>query len=79
MTWTWTAVVVVVILISTAIFMLTGSMKAPTLLPEDSKITVAEVGKRIPVLFGTRLITNTNVVWYGDVSTEPRYASGGKK
>lgn len=37
-----------------------GTFQAPT----------AEEGRKIPKLFGTRLIKDANVVWYGDVKTE---------
>jgi hypothetical protein len=40
---------------------------------------VAEDGKEIPVLFGTRDIRGPNIVWYGDVSTVPIKSKGGKK
>ncbi len=37
-----------------------GTVEAPT----------AEEGRAIPVLFGTRWIKQSNVVWWGDVRTE---------
>lgn len=45
---------------------------------EDIKAPTAEVGREIPVLFGTRDIAGPNCVWYGDVKTEA-IKSGGKK
>jgi hypothetical protein len=39
---------------------------------------VAEAGKTIPVLFGTRDLNGPNVVWYGHLRTTP-IKSGGKK
>lgn len=39
----------------------------------------AEVGREIPVLFGTRILEGPNVVWYGDLRTTPVKKSGGKK
>ena len=53
---------------------------APT--PGNLDVPVAESGKPISVLFGTRVIRQANVVWYGDVkTTEIRQSSGsgGKK
>ena len=50
--------------------------------PGNLDVPVAEFGKPIPVLFGTRVIRQANVVWYGDVkTTEIRQSSGsgGKK
>jgi hypothetical protein len=40
---------------------------APT--PGVVDVPVAESGKPIPVLFGTRVIRQANVVWFGDVRT----------
>jgi len=33
----------------------------------------------VPVLFGTRKLSRTNCVWYGDVATTPIVSCGGKK
>lgn len=43
----------------------------PTKPPGIGEVTAptAEVGREIPVLFGTRDINGPNVVWYGDVIT----------
>jgi len=46
-----------------------GTFEAPT----------AEEGVSIIVVFGTRDISQSNVVWYGDVSTVPVQKKGGKK
>jgi hypothetical protein len=46
-----------------------GTVESPT----------AEEGRAIPVLFGTRWIKQTNVVWYGDIKTEAVRKKGGKK
>ena len=45
----------------------------------DVQLPTAEVGREIPVLFGTRNISGPNVVWYGDLRTVPVKSSGGKK
>jgi len=42
-------------------------------------IPTADEGRPIPVVFGTVLITGANVVWVGDLKTEPIKARGGKK
>jgi len=39
----------------------------------------AEVGREIPVLFGTRDLNAPNVVWYGDIRLVPIKKKGGKK
>lgn len=45
----------------------------------DVQLPTAEVGREIPVLFGTRNISGPNVVWYGDLRTAPVKSRGGKK
>lgn len=51
---------------------------AYSMMPKPEKPTVgtitaptAEEGRPIPVLFGTRWIAQSNVVWYGDISAKP--------
>lgn len=39
----------------------------------------AEVGREIPVLFGTRDLMGPNVVWYGHLKTVAIKSKGGKK
>lgn len=46
-----------------------GDVQAPT----------AEVGREIPVLFGTRKLDGPNVVWYGHLRAVPIRKKGGKK
>jgi len=46
---------------------------------EEVDVPTAEEGKPVPVLFGRRQIKAPNVVWYGDMNTEPIKSSGGKK
>lgn len=45
----------------------------------DFNVPVAEQGTPVPVVFGTVLITGPNVLWYGDLNTQPIRKSGGKK
>jgi len=46
-----------------------GDVKAPT----------AEIGREIPVLFGTRDIQGPNVVWFGHFRSVAIKKKGGKK
>ena len=39
---------------------------------EDFSVPTAEVGREIPVLFGTRWIKSPNVVWFGDLMIEAK-------
>ena len=45
----------------------------------DFDIPTAEEGREIPVVFGTVWITGPNVLWYGDLRSEPIKKKGGKK
>jgi hypothetical protein len=46
----------------------------------EKDIPMASQNAPIPVLFGTRVLSQPNVVWYGDVQVQPiRKSSGGKK
>lgn len=40
--------------------------------------TAAE-GREIPVLFGTKVVKQANIVWYGDIKTVAIKKKGGKK
>lgn len=42
-------------------------------------VPVAEQGRSISVVFGTKLIKDPNVIWYGDLRTTPIQQKGGKK
>ncbi|MGE4551801.1 MAG: hypothetical protein AB7D57_01745 [Desulfovibrionaceae bacterium] len=44
----------------------------------DWNISTAEETKRVPVLFGTRLVP-VNIVWYGDLRVSAIKKKGGKK
>lgn len=44
---------------------------APAAGLNEFNVPTAELGRDIPVLFGTRKITAPNVVWYGDLKTKP--------
>jgi hypothetical protein len=46
----------------------------------DKDIPIASQDAPIPVLFGTRVLSQPNVVWWGDVRVVPiRRSSGGKE
>ena len=45
----------------------------------EFNVPTAEVGREIPVLFGTRILSAPNVVWYGDLRAVAIKKKGGKK
>lgn len=60
---------------------LQASMQPKPKAPEAGSLDVpfADEGGVIPVCFGTNIVKSSNVIWYGDSSTQPIYSSGGKK
>lgn len=45
---------------------------------EEIDAPTAETGRAIPVVFGTVILKDPNIVWYGDLKTAP-IKKGGKK
>jgi hypothetical protein len=66
----WETVIYMVIaaIISIALAPKPPKPKAATL--EDFDLPTAEEGRPVPVVFGTVRITGSNVLWYGDLSTQ---------
>lgn len=45
---------------------------------EDFDVPKVNQGKTLPVIFGTFLMKNVSVFWYGDLRTEPVRTNAGK-
>jgi len=45
----------------------------------EATVPTTELGSEIPVLFGTKEITEPMVLWYGDLRAVPIRKKGGKK
>ncbi len=73
--WTYLAVLVLAIV---AARVLAPKPKDPVPGDISSQLPTAEAGREIPVLFGTRIIAQPNVVWWGDVKTKKIEDGGGK-
>lgn len=56
-----------------------GASTAAPATESDIDVPTATEGRPIPVLFGTRLIENPNVVWWGDLRTVAIKSKGGGK
>lgn len=70
MVWPWVVFwVVSLVVVSAAMAPKPEGMKPSAF--EDLNVPVAQVGKEIPVVFGTRDIKSANVTWYGDFSAVP--------
>lgn len=76
--WWYIAVFVVALVVSFATMPKPPAGQKPAGL-SDLQVPTAEVGREIPVLFGTRDMNAPNVVWYGDLKTKKIKAKGGKK
>ena len=75
--WWWYAIFVV----SYAIVALTAPKQEP-LKPaglDDFEAPTASENREIPVLFGSKIISGPNIVWYGDLRIRPIKKKGGKK
>lgn len=77
----WLEIAYYIVVIALAVYSFVGGSKQnqPNALTLDEiKPPVAEEGKTIPVLFGTRDVHGANVVWYGNLRTTPVQVSSGK-
>lgn len=75
----WIAAVIFVIALVVAYTMQPKPETRPPAGLDEIQAPTAEVGREIPVLFGTRKMDGPNVVWYGDLRTVPIKSNGGKK
>jgi len=75
--WGYLAVFVLALVVSYA--MAPKPQSRPPAGLSEFNVPTAEIGREIPVLFGTRAIGGANVVWYGHLRTVPIRKKGGKK
>lgn len=75
--WWWVAAWVVSAIVSIALAPKPENAHPAGL--DQFNVPTAEVGREIPVLFGTRIIKASNTVWYGDLVTKAIRKKGGKK
>lgn len=75
----WVYIVVFIVTLALAVAIQPRAQNTPPSGLGDLKVPTAEEGRSIPVLFGTREVEGPNVVWYGDLKTEPVKKKGGKK
>lgn len=75
----WVFVAVFVAAFAVSYFMMPKPETRPPAGLDEIQLPTAEVGREIPVLFGTRKISGPNVVWFGDLRTVAVKKKGGKK
>lgn len=82
-TWIIIYVVILIVAIAAAILLTPSPPSTATNSPAaDPRAPMANPGDPIPVVFGTYVLKQPNVVDYGDLRSDPIYsdqASGGKK
>ena len=66
----WWFVVALVVAMVVSVAMQPKSQTRPAAGLGEFNVPTAEVGREIPVLFGTRDIRGQNIVWYGDLDTD---------
>jgi hypothetical protein len=66
-------IIIYIILIYLAYSMAPDSEEQSPATLDAMKAPTADLGREIPVLFGTMLIEGPNVVWYGDFKSVPLY------
>lgn len=71
------AILVISAIISSALAPKPPQAKPPAL--GDFDVPTAEEGRPIPVIFGEVWCDGPNVLWYGDLRTEPIVKKGGGK
>lgn len=76
----WVQLIVSFVMMVVSSALTAASMQKPKD-PEAGELDVptADEGGNVPVIFGTVIVKNSNVVWYGDARTTPIMSSGGGK
>ena len=74
--WVQLAILVVAAILSYALTPKPQTTPPDTL--SDVSVPTIEIGKPVSVAFGDVWIDDSNVLWYGDLSSQPIHASGGK-
>lgn len=77
MEWIVYAIIFIVALVLAVALAPSPPQQKPATL-DEFQMPTAEPGRPIPVVFGTYVVKSPNVVWYGDLMSEPIKTSGGK-
>ncbi len=77
-------ILTIVLLVLTIIAVVLSVLLQPKAIPprpkflDEISVPRAEEDRPVPVLFGTYTFRDPNVIWYGDLDTDPVYYQGGK-
>lgn len=75
----WVIASIVLSVVSVAYAIFGPKPKVPDATVQTGQAPTAQEGRPIPVVFGTVLVRDPNIVYYGDLYTRPIKSSGGKK
>jgi len=74
----WNLIIWVVFTVLSALLAPKPKPPKPAALSEFD-VPTAENGRPIPVVLGTCWIKSPNIIWFGDLRSDPIYYEGGKK
>ena len=74
----WIAAIIFVVALVVAYCMAPKPQTAPPPGMGEVKGPTAQEGREIPVLFGTRIVSGPNILWFGDVKAMPIKEEVGK-
>lgn len=75
----WTIIYYVAVVALAAYAAFGPKPKVPDATVQTGQAPTSQEGRPIPVVFGTVLVRDPNIVYYGDLYTVPIKSSGGKK
>lgn len=73
----WVYIIVMVVALIAAVALMPHPKNAPAS-DADLQVPTVEDGREVMDVAGTVWIDDPNVIWYGDLSTQPIHADGGK-
>ena len=76
---TWVTYAFYIVMFAVAVYGIMNAPKAPDATVQTGEAPTAQEGRPIPVVFGTVMVRDPNIVWYGNLSTSPIVSDGGKK
>jgi hypothetical protein len=76
MFWLWVGYAV---LFASVVYLALNQPKVPDATVQTGQAPTAEEGREIPVHFGTVMVRDPNIVYYGNLGTSPILSDGGKK
>lgn len=69
---TWFAALLVAVALETVAYLLMPKPKKTSQAAQDIQFPTADASRPLPVVFGSMTITGTNILWYGEVSSQQR-------